>query len=103
MSAAIVIGVSAFVMIMNLINALRTIYTLIIFAWAIFSWFDHSKGALRDIYAVLDKLAGPLVKPIKKTMPSMGGIDFSPLIAIIIVQLITQILLWALQFFFSAY
>ena len=103
MSAAIVIGVSAYLLVLNLINALRTVYTLVIFAWAIFSWFDHSKGILRDIYSVLDKLAGPLVKPIKKIMPSMGGIDFSPFVAIIVVQLATQVLLWAAQSFFAPY
>ena len=101
--AAIVIGAAPYVFILNAISAVRTVYTIAIVAWAIFSWFDHSKGALRDIYTILDKLVGPFVGLFRKRIPSLGGIDFSPLVAVVVIQLFTQILVWIVQFIFTPY
>ena len=68
------------------------IYGMMIFVWAIFSWFDHSRGILADIYRVLDTLVGPFVGLFKRFIPRVGGIDFSPFIAILLLQLIARLL-----------
>lgn len=79
------------------IDALGKFYCLLIFVWALFSWFNHSKGTLRSIYTILDKLVGPFVKLFRRFLPSFGGMDFSPLIAIIVVQVVVQALLWLIR------
>ena len=103
MSAAIMISLSTYLFIANAINTIRTLYTVIIFVWALFSWFNHSRGILKDIYSALDKLAGPFVGLFRKVLPTAGGIDFSPLVAIIVVQLIGQALIWVLGSFFMPF
>ncbi len=41
----------------------------------------------------VDKLIEPLLKPIRQIVPSFGRFDFSPVILIILVEVITRILL----------
>ncbi|MCL1891082.1 MAG: YggT family protein [Coriobacteriia bacterium] len=87
-----VFGSGSPVGIAQIINTLGMVYTLMIFTYAIFSWFDHSSGFLNDIYRVLDKFVGPFVNLFRRILPTAGGLDFSPFIAIIIVQVVTQFL-----------
>ena len=100
MTAATMIGASTYITISNAIIAISGLYTLMILIWAIFSWFDHSRGILRDIYAVLDKLVGPYVRIFNKILPPMGGINISPFIAFIVLQIVVQILLQLLRVIF---
>ena len=103
MISAITIGVTSYVGFVNVINMLGTLYTLIIFVWALFSWIKVKKGLLKDIYKVLDKLVGPFVGLFRKFLPAMGGIDFSPLVAIIVVQIVVRLLLQVFQFLFTPF
>jgi len=103
MSAATVVGASAYLMIVNVITVLGSLYTLLIFIWAIFSWFNHNRGLLRDIYGVLDKLAGPYVRLFNRFIPPLGGMNFSPLIAIIVLQIVVQILIQVARVFFAPF
>jgi YggT family protein len=41
----------------------------------------------------IDRLLDPLLKPIQQVVPPLGRFDFSPLILIVIVELLTSILL----------
>ncbi|MDR2492764.1 MAG: YggT family protein [Coriobacteriales bacterium] len=79
-------------MIRNIISTLGSLYTLLVFVWALFSWFDHSKGVLNDIYKALDTLCGPYVGLFRRFIPPLSGIDLSPLIAIVVLQVVVQLL-----------
>ena len=103
MSAAILLSISLYLWIINAINAIGMLYTLIIFIWALFSWFPNRKGVFRDIYKVLDKLAGSFVRLFKRFLPPFGGIDFSPLLALIVVQIATRLLALLFGLLFSYY
>jgi len=41
----------------------------------------------------VDRLVDPLLKPIRQIVPSFGRFDFSPVILIILVEVIAQVLL----------
>lgn len=45
------------------------------------------------IRLMLDSIVNPLLNPIRRLLPSIGGIDFSPLILIILVQILEYILI----------
>ena len=47
-------------------------------------------GLLQDIAAVLDSVCGPWLR---RFIPPMGGIDFSPVVAIIALQLVQRLVL----------
>jgi len=63
----------------------------IVIAYAVLSWlvaFNVVNMRNRFIYQatrVLDSLARPLLAPFKRVLPSMGGMDFSPIILMVIV------------------
>jgi YggT family protein len=79
---------------MSLVHDLITLYILILVASALLSWFptDSSSGSLATIKHLLTRLTEPVLRPIRSIMPRprLGGvgIDFSVMIAIIVLALI---------------
>jgi YggT family protein len=72
----------------NIIN----IYVLVIIAWAILSWFNQGRGMVSDIYNALDKIVSPYVDIFRRFIPRAGGMDFSPFVAIIVLQVFRMLL-----------
>jgi YggT family protein len=73
------------------INVLAQALTLAIFARVLLSWVPMKLpwGLGEFVWAVTE----PLLAPIRRVLPFMGGIDFSPFIALIAIQAIASILL----------
>jgi YggT family protein len=46
-----------------------------------------------QVRMMVDNLVEPLLAPIRRVLPTMGMFDFSPLVLIILVQLITGVLI----------
>ena len=73
-------------------------YELLIVAECILSWFAGTGGVARDIYEALAKLTEPFVGIFRRLLPSVGvggmGIDFSPMVAIIVLDLIKRALMY---------
>jgi YggT family protein len=44
----------------------------------------------------LDRIIEPLLMPIRKILPSVGGFDFSPVVLVLIIWGIEKLVLWAL-------
>jgi YggT family protein len=74
---------------MSLLAALIQVYTLVIFARVIFSWVpvQHRQN---EFYLFVLKITEPVLAPIRRILPSMGGLDLSPLIVIVILQAIRR-------------
>jgi YggT family protein len=76
---------------MILINIIQTaawLFTLVIFVDVLVSYFLPPYHPVRSF---LDRIVQPLLRPIQRMLPSMGGIDFSPLILLLLVQLVENI------------
>ncbi len=55
---------------------------MLIIARVILSWVPVRQGGLLyDIVAVLDSVTGPYLNLFRRNIPPMGGVDFSPVIA----------------------
>ena len=80
------------VQLVSLLNLAVDLYTVVIFAWVILSWFRSASKTVRDIYRVLDKIVAPYVNLFRKFIPPMGGLDFAPFIALIVLQLVARLL-----------
>jgi YggT family protein len=67
-----------------LILRLASFFTLVIIAGALLSWVspDPYNPIVQAIYSISD----PLLMPFRRVIPSLGGIDFSPIFAIIALQ-----------------
>ena len=71
------------------------VYLLEIISWgivarALSSWIPDA-GKYTAVQ-ILFKLTDPVIKPIQKVLPSTGMVDFSPLISIILIQLMIRII-----------
>ena len=77
----------------GLIRAIRAFlwfYLFAVVAWALLSWF--SQGGYNPAIGVLHRLCTPALGPIRRILPGVGGIDFSPLVFILGVQLLLAFL-----------
>ena len=57
------------------------LYTILIFVYAALSFV--APGARSPATALLASLCEPLLRPLRQVLPVVGGIDFSPLVAIV--------------------
>ena len=82
----------------NVFELLLNVLWWIIIIQAVLSWLFafnvlnvHSEG-LRRFVDALERLTAPIYRPIRKILPDFGGIDFSPLVVLILIGIV-QILL----------
>jgi YggT family protein len=70
-----------------IIGILINLVVLLIFARAVGSFFvrDWSRGIPRILWDVTE----PILSPVRRLIPPMGGMDFSPVILIIGLQLLS--------------
>ena len=73
----------------NFIRLLCEVLTLAIFIRVILSWFLTRPNTLS---IVLDKITEPLLAPLRRIIPRVGMFDFTPLVAILLLQLIRHLL-----------
>ena len=77
---------------------LLSILTWVIIAQVILSWLlafnvlNTSSGGVRAFALAMDRITAPLYRPIRRLLPDFGGIDFSPLVILILVQVLQKLL-----------
>ena len=77
----------------RLVVTLFNFYSTLVLVYCILTWIPMREGSLlQDIGAVLDRIVGPYLNFFRRFVPPMGGIDFSPVIAIIALNLIENLL-----------
>jgi YggT family protein len=82
----------------EIVNLLLTVLTWIIIIQVILSWLfafnvlNTSSGGVRAFVIALDRITAPLYRPIRRIMPDFGGIDFSPVVILILIQVIKKLL-----------
>ncbi len=75
---------------LDFISYLITLYVYIIIAGAVMSWLmafnvvNPYNQFVRSIWHGLNALTEPLLRPIRRWMPDLGGIDVSPVILILV-------------------
>ena len=78
----------------GLIIDVLELYELIVVASVVLSWFPETNpnGALHQLKDVLARLTEPVLGPIRRAIPAIGGggvrLDLSPLIVILAIQLL---------------
>ena len=76
----------------QLVNAVLSLLSFFIIASAILSWlfaFDvinHRNRFVGQVAYFLDRVTGPLLEPVRRVIPSLGGIDISPIVVILLLQ-----------------
>lgn len=76
----------------KLLIALLLTYFVLIIARVIISWF--ASQSRHPLIPLIYQLTEPVLRPINRVLPSMGGVDLSPLIALIALRALLLLLGW---------
>ena len=78
---------------LGLISAVIQVFTFLIIARAVGSFFvrDWSQGIPRFLWDVTE----PLLAPVRRILPPFGGLDFSPLVVILVLSFVNNYFLRA--------
>ncbi|MGB3508959.1 MAG: YggT family protein [Microcoleaceae cyanobacterium] len=73
-----------------------SIYLVLMFIRILLSWFPNVNW-YDPPFSVLSQLTDPYLNLFRSLIPPLGGIDFSPIIAIFALQFLSQLLIGLLQ------
>lgn len=75
----------------------------VILSWLIaFNVMNTSNQGVRRFIAALDRFLEPLYRPIRRILPDFGGIDFSPLVVLLGISILSQVVLRNLAYSLAA-
>ncbi len=84
----------------------QLLFTLLrLYSWAIiigavistllaFNVLDSRNRIVWSIADFLARITDPVLRPIRRVIPPLGGVDFSPLVALVLVQMAVVVLAW---------
>ena len=64
-------------------------YSLVVVASVVVSWTNVPRD--HPAVRLLQRTTEPVLAPIRKVLPSMGGVDFSPLVLLIGLRVLTSL------------
>ncbi|WP_293674064.1 YggT family protein [uncultured Parolsenella sp.] len=74
--------------VLRAISALVNFYEWLVIIWCFMSWFPLREGSLvYDIAVVIDRIVSPYMNLFRRFIPPMGGLDFSPVIALFVLSI----------------
>ncbi|MHB1269010.1 MAG: YggT family protein [Acidithiobacillus ferriphilus] len=84
---------------LSIMAARLTSFVLTLLFWAILirailSWVQPDPR--NPIVQFLDRVTGPILYPLQRIIPPLGGIDLSPLVAMLLIELIKGLLVNAI-------
>jgi len=71
----------------SLIRIVVQIELILIFIRVLISWFPGIPP-WHPMVRLLSAFTSPVLRPFRRIMPSLGGIDFSPIVAIVVLQIV---------------
>jgi YggT family protein len=77
-----------------LVDTVLELYTIVVIAAVVASWLiafgvlNTSNQLVRQIVTVLDALTDPVFRQVRRVIPAIGGLDLSPIIVLIAIELL---------------
>ena len=64
----------------------------VIVSWLVaFNVVNLQQPFVRSLYNGMERMTEPLYRPIRKILPDFGGLDFSPIILLLLIQLVSML------------
>ena len=82
----------------NILELLLNVLWWIIIIQVVLSWLfafnvlNTSSDGLRRFVEALGRITEPLYRPIRRILPDFGGLDFSPLIVLLLIAVVQMLL-----------
>ena len=75
----------------SLVCQLLSLYLIAVFGRIILSWFPlNPNGPMAGIYSFLYAITEPVLGPVRRMLPPLGGFDLSPIIIIFGVNILQR-------------
>ena len=85
----------------NVVNTMFQIFYILIFVDIMASWLVALKVKLPDfayqILAAVHTIVTPILAPFRRVIPSIGGLDITPIIALFVLQFAQRFIVSALR------
>ena len=81
-----------------LVDIILNLYTWLLIGWIVISWlvsFDIINTRNRAVYVISDflyRITEPVLRPIRRFVPGIGGIDISPVILLLAIWLVRDMM-----------
>ena len=70
------------------------VFVQVVLSWLVgFNVINTSNEAVRRFQHGLDRFLEPLYRPIRRILPDFGGLDFSPLVILLLITILSEIVL----------
>jgi YggT family protein len=89
---------SATELLTNTLASFLNIYLLLIFIRILLTWFPTVEW-MNQIASFLSPITDPYLNVFRSFIPPLGGMDLSPILAIIVLQVVANLLTQAAQMF----
>jgi YggT family protein len=76
---------------MSLLALVLDAYSLVVFVAVVCSWINLAPD--HPVVAFTSRLTEPVLAPIRRVLPSMGGMDFSPMLLLFALRFVKRLLL----------
>jgi YggT family protein len=81
-----------FILIAEVFSLFITLFSASIIIQAILSWISPA-NSYNPVVPLISRMNSPLLRPIRKVVPLVGGIDLSPLVALLGLQIFAMLVL----------
>jgi YggT family protein len=91
-------GVAMILSLFIIVDLLLRVAMWVIVIQAILSWLvafnviNTHNDFIRSFLNALDRITAPIYRPIRRLLPDLGGIDFSPMIVLLLIYVIRILL-----------
>lgn len=75
-----------------ILDRVLNFYSILILVYVLMSWFRPT-GFLLEVFRVIGSVVEPYIGLFRRIMPSTGMIDFSPLVAILVLSIVRSYVL----------
>lgn len=72
-------------LLLTLVNYISLALSLLLIAYVVLSYF---MDPFHPVRATVNRIVDPILNPIRRILPQTGMVDFSPVVAIILVQIL---------------
>lgn len=82
-----------------ILQILLNVLWWVIIIQAILSWLvafnviNTHNDFIRQLLTALDRMTEPLYRPIRRILPDFGGLDFSPVVVLILLSILQSVIL----------
>lgn len=80
-------------MIASIIIRLIRLYDVLIVIWCVLTWIPGGIGFVDQLRYALGTIVEPYLRIFQRFIPPLGGIDFSPIVAILVLELVERLVL----------